>query len=188
MSLTEESLPLIPEVMDPFQNRRLSEVVAQLLDFSADDDTDGNIEDDGDNGGDGMSTDNFIAFVDYKEEPRNKDLIRGPLRTIEEEGSLNSLVTTPSVDSIQFIDEPICSSRLDLNPCGLASDLDSQRTDCVHYSTTLTENGVETVFGIQPVTPDLSPRNHRPEVKLGGSLRDLDLAETPCYRWSVTSV
>ncbi|KAH3867308.1 hypothetical protein DPMN_030434 [Dreissena polymorpha] len=188
MSGTDESLPQISEVMDPFQNRRLSEVVAQILEFSADDDMDSTVKDNSDDVYDGVKTENYIAFVDYKEEPRNKDIIRGSLRTIEEDGSLNSLVTTPSVDSIQFIDEPICSSRLDINQCGLASDLNSQRTDCVHYNTTLTENGMETVFGIQPVTPDLSPRKHRPKGELGGSMRNLDLAETPCYRWSVTSV
>lgn len=117
------------DTCDPFQNRRLSEVVAEMLDIDPDS---SDVISDVDN-----DSDNVTAFIDYNEEPRNKGLYREPLKTIEEED-----------DNVSQTDSNDTASTSESNGVKNQKEAFEPRAKVVRAKS------VETVFGVYPSTTE----------------------------------
>lgn len=180
------------ESIDPFPDRRLSEVVAQMLD--SDPETD---EKDDENEYDPFENQEEIltAFIDYKEEPKNKELFRGPLPSIEE----SDLEDAFACDNEVFVnkngkrmscDNQIISS-FDSNNCDLRtksnsySEISTKEYD--QHIRTIIGTRTETVFGVSLPKENTESEGCikcRSETEFGVDTEFKDLR----FRWSVTSV
>ena len=172
------------DVADPFQDIKLSEVVAQLLEGDSTDDvyTKG-YEVTGDEKEE-EECEHYISFINYKEEPRNMDLFR---ETIEEEGSLSNIsgATSSEYLDLKFIDESVNNSRIDLR--STTDEYPPTKSDYVYSDnntcmTNVTDKGVETEFGVNQT---LRSDKAQSDVNVGdvqAPIRDVN------FRWSVTSV
>jgi len=183
MSETEGSIP--SDLVEPFQDIKLSEVVAHLLEGDSIDDVyteEYDITEEEEE-----ECEHYISFIDYKEEPRNMDLFREPLKTIEEEGSLSTIsgATSSEYLDLKFIDESVNNSRIDLRSTTdensptksdlVVPDLDTCRTN-------VTDKGVETEFGVNQTLRSNEKISEANVCDVQGSTRDVH------FRWSVTSV
>jgi len=175
------------DVADPFQDIKLSEVVAQLLESDSTDDVyTEEYEVTGDEKED-EKCEHYISFINYKEEPRNMDLFREPLKTIEEEGSLSNIsgATSSEYLDLKFIDESVNNSRIDLR--STTDEYPPTKSDYVYSDnntcmTNVTDKGVETEFGVNQT---LRSDKAQSDVNVGdvqAPIRDVN------FRWSVTSV
>lgn len=179
------------ESMDPFPDRRLSEVVAQMLD--SDPETD---EKDDENEYDPFESHDEIqtAFIDYNEEPKNKELFREPLPSIEESDLEDAYAcdneaftnenkqSAPDNQTIPNTDNKQCHFRDKSNSfCGNTISEHDQ------HIRTIIGKRTETIFGVS--LPQESKESEgcikcRSETEFGVDAEFKDLR----FRWSVTSV
>lgn len=163
---------------DPFQNCRLSEVVAHMLDSDCDSNSAVNEFEHGD-------YEIKTAFIDYNQEPRNKELFRDTLRSIDEL-DLEDKFTGLSEDYVDISSPTQCvghsHSRSD-------SNIVFDNSFSIHGQNIRTTVGrsIETVFGVK------SPQENE-DTKIEDKVRmETEFGPAPelknaKYRWSVTSV
>jgi len=173
------------DVADPFQDIKLSEVVAQLLEGDSTDDVYTEEYDVTREETEEEECEHYISFIDYKEEPRNMDLFREPLKTIEEEGSLSNIsgATSSEYLDLKFIDESVNNSRIDLR--STSDEYSPTKSDLVvpdlnTCRTNVTDKGVETEFGVNQTLSEAQSDVSVCDVQ--ALIRDIN------FRWSVTSV
>lgn len=172
------------ESVDPFQDRRLSEVVAQMLDTDPETD-DGDIDD---------VYDPFenvyeiqTAFIDYNEEPKNKELFREPLASIQESDLEQALSHDDDISNVPV--HTCTSDDIDIQDPG-KGETDSHTStirDHDEHIRTIVGTRTETIFGVTvPQGNEESEADDkcRSETEFGpeAELKDIRL------RWSVTSV
>lgn len=149
------------DVMDPFPDRRLSEVVAKMLDIDSDESD--VIEDE---------DDHVTAFINYNEEPRNKGLSREPLKPIAEED--DNISQTGSIGKITPVDPNKFDERLEV-------------FDTLPVRPVVKAKSVETVFDVYPSTTTTTTTECTfisNDVKSPNE----SACRNTRFRWSVTSV
>lgn len=172
------------ESVDPFQDRRLSEVVAQMLD--TDPETGGGEIDD--------IYDPFenvyeiqTAFIDYNEEPKNKELFREPLASIQESDLEHAFAHENEINSVPI--RTYTSDDIDMqDSCRGETDADiSTIRDHDEHIRTIVGTRTETIFGVTVPQGNEEPEEDdkcRSETEFGPEAELKDLR----FRWSVTSV
>lgn len=181
------------ESVDPFPDRKLSEVVAQMLD-SDDDDNDNLNEYDPFEDPYEIQT----AFIDYNEEPKNKELFRGPLPSIEESDLEDTFACDndecESTDANENENTTISNNRIltkvnksPSQPEKLSDSLNSKINENEHHIKTIIGTRTETIFGVSLATENKESEGRiicHSETEFGAETDFKDVR----YRWSVTSV
>jgi hypothetical protein len=172
------------ESIDPFPDCRLSEVVAHMLD--SDDDEDDPFED---------HYEIQTAFIDYNEEPKNKELFRGPLPSIEESELEDAFACDNDECGDKVVNENEITrynqiAKIYKSPSQqehLSDNLQSKINDNEHHIKTIIGTRTETIFGVSVASANKESEGRiisRSETEFGAESEFKDVR----YRWSVTSV